>query len=191
MKIAIKTIEGVVLHQGEASSFKEFVVANKGSLAEASLHMADLQGVDLARANLIYANLTRADISYANLAGANLTGANLGGANLSGASLAGANLFRTNLYGACLVGANLSGADLREADLGGIVGLPAHVKQIKGSRHIVTMLSDDNVSIGCRRDTLAWWLENYRKIGEKEGYNSKQIAEYGDYLNALNASNAL
>jgi len=49
------------------------------------------------------------------------------------------------------------------------------------------MVGKDNVTIGCRRNTLAWWLENYRKIGEKEIYTPEQIAEYGDYLNALNA----
>ncbi len=192
MKVTIKTTTGIVILEGYGPSVKEFIVANKGSLSEADLAYANLEGADLTGADLSYADLAGANLRDANLAGVDLTRADLRGASLAGANLRRANLEGTHLRGTDLYAANLKGTDISEADLegtdlDGILGLPAHVKQIKGSRHIITMLSEYNVTIGCRRNTLAWWLENYRKIGKKEGYTPEQIAEYGGYLSALSA----
>ncbi len=203
MKCIIKTTAGAVLHEGEASSFKAFVIANKASLARADLRGADLQGADLSGADLAWSNLYEADLRMAslerailtgaglyevNLAGANLWGAILHEAELGGTNLTGANLRYADLEGANLGRANLKGADLRGADLEGTLGLPDHIKQIiTGSRDIITMIDKLNVSIGCQQNTLAWWLNNYREVGEKEDYTPEQIAEYGGYLNALSA----
>jgi hypothetical protein len=49
--------------------------------------------------------------------------------------------------------------------------------------------SRTKVSIGCITKTLGWWLSNYRRIGKKEGYSSKEIAAYGAWLRMLKKLN--
>ena len=77
--------------------------------------------------------------------------------------------------------ADLSSADLSSADL-------SYAKQkiilITGSRHSIYAI-DGDIRIGCQRQSLEDWLKNYKDVGEKEGYTSEQIREYGLYLKAI------
>ena len=54
--------------------------------------------------------------------------------------------------------------------------------QIQGTRHFLNMTTKSLLKIGCHSHTIQWWLDNYRIIGQKEGYTPNQIKEYGDYL---------
>ena len=131
-----------------------------------------------ADAHLSGANLSGADLSGADLSGADLSGADLGGANLSGADLSGADLGGSNLSGADFSGANLSWANLSGADLS---GAKQAVLTIQGSQHQIVCVGGD-IRIGCKRGSLAWWMEHYRQCGREVGYSEAQIVEYGLHL---------
>jgi len=103
-------VDGSILHQGEAETFKEFVEKNKEKLEGANLEWADLMNADLWEANLWAAKLENA-----NLIGADLWEANLEWADLMNADLMGANLMWADLFLADLRGAKLARADLRKA----------------------------------------------------------------------------
>ena len=94
----------------------------------------------------------------------------------------------SNLCGADLCGADLCGADLRSANLCGsdLCGAKQHVCRIQGRRHEINAINDD-VRIGCIRHPLAYWLEHFREIGEKEKYTKFEIAEYGLHLQHIAA----
>ena len=129
------------------------------------------------------------------LTGADLTGADLTGADLTGVDLAGADLTEADLTGADLTGADLTGADLTEADLTGAVLTDAVLRRadlsnsncgtalgdflrITGTRHPICAIDEGNVSIGCMRNSLAWWREHYSAVGRNERYSAEQIEEY-------------
>ena len=150
----------------------------------ANLHRANLSGADLSGADLYKADLSGADLYGANLTGADLYGANLTGANLYGANLSGADLYKANLTGANLTAADLSGANLSGADLSGAKQV---ILQFIASRHQVVSI-DDDVKIGCKCSSLAWWLENYKQVGESEKYTPDQIEEYGLILRHIEAA---
>ena len=97
-------------------------------------------------------------------------------ANLSGADLSGANLSRANLFGANLSMANLSLTKISEDEY--------LVKSIfiNGSRHSVSWWGLSMISIGCHRKEIDWWKENYKMVGEKEGYTIEQQEEYYQYI---------
>jgi len=76
MKYTIKNrFTDEVIVEGEANSFKEFVMEHKSDLIEADLSGANLNGANLNGANLSGADLYRADLNGANLYGADLSGA--------------------------------------------------------------------------------------------------------------------
>ena len=148
-------------------------IASRANLRYANLRYANLRGANLSGANLSGATLSDANLSDANLSGANLSGANLSGANLSWANLSGANLSGATLSDANLSGANLSGAN-------------QYVLRIQGSRHQINVI-DDDVRIGCKRQSIAEWLVNFEEIGKAESYTDAQIAEYGLHLRHIAA----
>ena len=53
---------------------------------------------------------------------------------------------------------------------------------ITGSRHTVNWFSTGIIHIGCYKEEIKWWLENYKAVGKKEHYTKKQIEEYGEYI---------
>ena len=151
------------------------------------LRKANLREADLSEANLREADLRAADLSWANLSEANLSRANLSGADLRWANLSEANLRRANLSRADLRAADLRRANLSWADLSGAdLRAKQYVCQIHGSRHPVLAI-DDDVRIGCKRQTLAKWLETFESVGAIEAYLPAEIAEYGIYLRTIAA----
>jgi len=132
-------------------------------LRNANLRDADLRDADLRNADLSYANLSYADLRNADLRNANLSRANFRYADLRNADFRYANLSRANLRYADLRNANLSGADLL---------CFAH------NRHTIYFTHDNHLRIGCEYQTLDWWVENYKIIGEKENYTEIEIMSY-------------
>ena len=132
---------------------------------EAALTGADLTGADL----------TGADLTGVDLAGADLTEADLTGADLTGADLTGADLTEADLTGAVLTDAVLRRADLSNSNCGTALG---DFLRITGTRHPICAIDEGNVSIGCMRNSLAWWSEHYADTGQSQGYSAKQIEEY-------------
>ena len=53
---------------------------------------------------------------------------------------------------------------------------------IQPSAHAVTVSSYTEVSIGCKRHSVEWWLEHYEEVGNAEKYTDSQIDEYGIVL---------
>ena len=106
-------------------------------------------------------------------------GADLRGADLRGADLRGADLRHADLRGADLRHADLRGADLSDANDGTAW---ADYLRITGSRHRIAAVDRHNVSIGCYRQSLIWWQENYTRIGAQNGYTQEQIEEYGLHI---------
>ena len=125
------------------------------------LRFADLSSADLRFADLRFADLRFADLRFADLRFADLRFADLRFANLSFA--------------------NLSDADFSDADLS---DAKQKIILITGSRHSIYAI-DNDIRIGCQRQSLEDWLKNYKDVGEKEGYTSEQIREYGLYLKAI------
>ena len=54
--------------------------------------------------------------------------------------------------------------------------------QIQGTRHFCSSATYTEIQIGCYVKEIFWWLENYQKIGEQEGYSPAEIVEYGLYI---------
>jgi hypothetical protein len=158
-------------------------VIKERDLRDANLRGADLRGANLSGANLRGADLRGANLSGADLRGANLRDADLRGADLRGADLRGANLRDADLRGADLSGADLSGANLSGANLSGanLSGAKQYVCRIQGRRHELNAINDD-IRIGCIRQPLARWLENYESIGKEQRYTAFEITEYGLHL---------
>ena len=52
---------------------------------------------------------------------------------------------------------------------------------ITGSAHTVIAWKD-TMQIGCQKHAIAYWLENYERIGREHGYSADQRAEYGTYI---------
>jgi hypothetical protein len=163
--IDIKRKDGSVLRTIDADS-----------LVGANLRGADLQGANLQGASLRLANLQGADLQGANLRDVNLRGANLREADLRDVNLQDADLRGANLREANLRYANLQGADLDQCK--------QYVAVIRGSRDSIVAI-DDDIEVGCRRMTLAEWLERFEAVGREAGYTEQQIAEYGIYLRAI------
>ena len=118
----------------------------------------------------------RADLRDADLSNANLRDADLRGANLSNANLYEANLSSANLRRANLSGAYLTNTCIFTFTLGAHSGFAHFGDQYEGGSY---------VKIGCRGYNLEYWLENYKEIGESNGYTDKQIKDYGIQLKAL------
>jgi len=56
---------------------------------------------------------------------------------------------------------------------------------IQGSVHPITVSSHTEVSVGCKKHTIGWWLEHYAEVGKEQKYTDAQIAEYGGLLMAV------
>ena len=56
---------------------------------------------------------------------------------------------------------------------------------IQGSVHPITVSSHTEVSVGCKKHTIGWWMDHYAEVGRGEGYTDIQIAEYGALLAAV------
>ena len=112
----------------------------------------------------------------ADLRGADLRRADLRGANLRGADLRGADLWGANLREADLRGANLWGADLW--------GAAGDFAVFSGGRH-QAIATAYNISIGCEFRTHEEWRENYKAIGEENGYTPDEIERYRAWIFSL------
>jgi len=53
---------------------------------------------------------------------------------------------------------------------------------IKGTYHIGYYTGKGRVGFGCIIKPLDWWEKNRIRCGEKNGYTSEQIEEYGEYI---------
>jgi len=118
-------IDGSILHQGEAETFREFVEKHKMNLKGADLRGAELRNAQLRSANLEGANLCQVD-----LRGSNLEGSDLFCAKLFYADLEGAKFRFADLRGSNLEGANLRGAELEGANLEGAKNIPGHIFEL-------------------------------------------------------------
>jgi len=137
---------------------------------------ANLRYADLSYANLSNAYLINADLSKANLYKADLSDADLSYADLSNANLSNANLRSAHLYNANLYNANLQFTDIFCFTLG------KHYAFF----HTGDRYEDGNyLKIGCHGFSLKYWLDNYKKIGEKEGYSKEEIKRYGRIIKML------
>ena len=56
---------------------------------------------------------------------------------------------------------------------------------ILGSMHAVSYWGEARIDIGCHHQSIRLWSEHFREIGEKEGYTTEQIEEYGRYIEMI------
>lgn len=56
---------------------------------------------------------------------------------------------------------------------------------LTGSRKTVNYYGMDIIHIGCIRKTISEWQEQYREVGEENGYSDEQIREYGSYIQMI------
>jgi hypothetical protein len=101
--------------------------------------------------------LSEANLSEANLSEANLSGADLSEADLSGSDLAGANLYKAAL------------------------GHTKGILSFTGENYTLIYYRYEDqyrVKIGCMDHPIQYWLDNYRKIGQENGFNEDGIELY-------------
>jgi hypothetical protein len=55
--------------------------------------------------------------------------------------------------------------------------------QIQGTIHFLNRSHPNYLQIGCLNNNIDYWLANFEKIGEENGYTKSQIAEYQKYIN--------
>jgi len=53
---------------------------------------------------------------------------------------------------------------------------------IAGPKHDMNICTPGVLRIGCIKEPLEWWLENYKEIGEEEQYTPQEIEEYKAYI---------
>ena len=58
---------------------------------------------------------------------------------------------------------------------------------IQGTKHSVCICKPGVIRIGCEEHSIDEWLKNYRVIGEKNGYSSDKIEEYGVYIKMISS----
>ena len=56
---------------------------------------------------------------------------------------------------------------------------------IAGSKHSITYVGNNKVSIGCHTMLIAEWLQKYQEIGNDNKYNKEQINEYLQYIQII------
>ena len=54
--------------------------------------------------------------------------------------------------------------------------------QIQGSKHFITECKKGHLKIGCIELSFEQWKEKFEEVGKDQGYNDKQIQEYGLYI---------
>ena len=54
--------------------------------------------------------------------------------------------------------------------------------QIQGTKHFININFDFKLQIGCKCFDLDFWKDNFKKIGESEGYSEIEILEYEMYI---------
>ena len=149
---------------------KKYLLSEEGG-ERANLRDADLRG----------AYLTGADLRGANLRGADLYGADLIGADLIGADLRGADLIGADLRGADLRGANLIGADLRDANLEDANLRGADILTFQFKKHFAYS-HGNRLKIGCKDLPISEWTNEFKEIGQSEGYTEVEIEAYGAFI---------
>lgn len=50
---------------------------------------------------------------------------------------------------------------------------------LTASRHPVYYYGLDCIHIGCHRESIQYWLDNYQSVGKNQNYSDDQIVEYG------------
>jgi hypothetical protein len=128
------------------------------------------------------AHLYGADLSCANLYGANLYGANLSGADLSCANLYGANLSGADLSGADFSCANLHGANLYGASLVNTIYEDKAILSFQFRKHAAYFFGMNEITIGCHKYSIEYWLKNFEEIGKEEKYTDEEIKKYGRFI---------
>ena len=53
---------------------------------------------------------------------------------------------------------------------------------INGSKHAVTYVGNNKLSIGCHCFKISNWKKNYKKLGKEDWYSDAQIKEYYQYI---------
>ena len=53
---------------------------------------------------------------------------------------------------------------------------------ITGSVNTVNWWSTGIINIGCEKHSIEHWKQNFKEIGENQGYTEKQIDEYEQYI---------
>lgn len=53
---------------------------------------------------------------------------------------------------------------------------------IQGSKHQVTYLGNNKMSIGCKIESIDWMLANHESLGIENDYTTEQIEEYFTYM---------
>lgn len=53
---------------------------------------------------------------------------------------------------------------------------------INGSKHAVTYVGKNKISIGCHTKEIQWFKENYKLVGQKENYTEVEMQEYYNYI---------
>ena len=118
----------------------------------------------------------------ANLSGADLTRAYLSGADLTRAYLTRADLTRADLTRANLSGADLSGADLTRAYLTSTILENKEMVTFQYKKHLASYTGLDEITIGCHKHPIQYWLDNFESIGKANGYAEEEIAKYGRFI---------
>ena len=66
-----------------------------------------------------------------------------------------------------------------------IIGTSAKILKtlfITGTKHPINWWGTGIINIGCHKNTIEYWLENYYRIGKLEGYSEIEIEEYKSYI---------
>ena len=53
---------------------------------------------------------------------------------------------------------------------------------LNGSKHCVTYVGQNKISIGCHTKEIEWFKNSFDALGKKEGYSPEQIKEYYNYI---------
>ena len=49
-------------------------------------------------------------------------------------------------------------------------------------QHTAYFFGTDEITIGCHKHPISYWIENFQKIGVANGYSETQIIKYGKFI---------
>ena len=64
-------------------------------------------------------------------------------------------------------------------------GVIAKTMYITDVRHPVSYWGEDCIQIGCKKETIQKWADNFRTIGVDEDYSSEEIERYGKIIQLI------
>lgn len=159
------------------------IFITKCTLVKADFSKSNLDNADLTICDLFMANFTETNLTNARFNESSLIDANLSNTNISNTNFGGTDLCRTNLSSSFYTKSPyFAGAYIFKTDFTNTIFDNKPKIEFQFNGHLAYYFGDDILHIGCKSESIDFWLESYKIVGEHYGYSKKEIKQYGDWI---------